>query len=347
MSIDLKKFRVTLNSLPKEGIVCYLQTRCAILIGAAGVIFSVSVSGQTSTSTESDARTAWGTPNLQGVWSTATVTPLQRPEGAAEFLTDEEVAEIERQAVVEANDEARGQTQQADVRGAYNDFWWDRGTQVAGSQRTSLIFDPQDGRLPALTSSAKAYADSDEALIARETRRGMHPAASYTDTDLWDRCLTRGLPLRPGPYNNNFQIFQTENHLVVLHEMIHDARIIPIENRAGIVSPAIPQWFGTSSAHWEGDTLIVVTKNFAKKQELPFEPQMTSAGMTLTERFSPRGDGLLNYEYTVDHPTIYSEPWSAQLPLRRLEGNTYEYACHEGNYGLTGILQGSRNIENR
>ena len=136
--------------------MCYLQTRCAVLIGAIGVIFSVSVSGQTSTSTESDARTAWGTPNLQGVWSTATVTPLQRPEGAAEFLTDEEVAEIERQAVVEANDEARGQTQQADVRGAYNDFWWDRGTQVAGSQRTSLIFDPQDGRLPALTSSAKA-----------------------------------------------------------------------------------------------------------------------------------------------------------------------------------------------
>ena len=311
------------------------------------LLVSVSAAGQTAPATNGVVRTAWGTPNLQGVWSTATVTPLQRPDGVGEFLTAEEIAEIEQEAVVRATDEARGETQQADVRGAYNDFWWDRGTRVASNRRTSLIFDPQDGKLPALASAAKSYADSEEARMTRETRRGMYPAASYTDTDLWDRCLTRGLPMRSGPYNNNFQIFQTEDHLVVLHEMIHDARVIPIKSQPGVVSPVIPQWFGTSSAHWEGDTLVVVTKNFYEKQELPFEPQMTAGGMTLTEKFTPRDDGTLNYEFIVDHPTIYSLPWSAELPLRPIAENTYEYACHEGNYGIVGILEGSWSIESR
>ena len=225
---------------------------------------------------------------------------LERPDGVGEFLTEEEIAETERAAVLRATDEARGENQQADVRGAYNDFWWDRGTRVAESRRTSLIFDPRD---------------------------------------------TRGLPMRPGPYNNNFQIFQTEDHLVVLHEMIHDARIIPIDSTPGVTSPAIPQWFGTSS--WDADTLVVDTKNFAEQQELPFSPQMTAAGMTLTERFTLDEGGTLNYEYTVDHPTIYSRPWSAELPLRPIAENTYEYACHEGNYGIVGILEGSRSIERR
>lgn len=312
---------------------------------------TVSVAGQApaagakASATKGVKRTAWGTPDLQGVWSTATVTPLQRPDGVPEFLSEKEIADIERKAVAAATDEARGKDTQADVTGAYNDFWWDRGTRVAGSRRTSLIYDPKDGKLPALTASAKKYADSDEAKMVQETRRGMHPAASYTDTDLWDRCLTRGLPMMPGPYNNNFQVFQTKDHLVILHEMIHDARVIPIHAKAGVEAPAVPQWFGTSSAHWEGDTLVVVTKNFAEKQELLFEPRMTAAGMTLTEKFSPSPDGTLNYQYTVDHPTIYSRPWSVQLPLRPVEESMYEYACHEGNYGIVGILQGSRNIE--
>jgi len=334
--------------------VHYPRKAFAGLFAMAGVLASGSVAGQTARSAGATApamqgivRTAWGAPNLQGVWSTSTVTPLQRPEGAGEFLTEEEVAEVERQAVVRATDEARGETLQADVRGAYNDFWWDRGTRVTESRRTSLIFDPQDGKLPALAPAAKSYADSEEARMARETRRGMYPAASYTDTDLWDRCLTRGLPMRSGPYNNNFQIFQTQDHLVVLHEMIHDARVIPIHSQPGVATAAIPQWFGTSSAHWDGDTLVVVTKNFAEKQELPFEPQMTAAGMTLTEKFTPGKDGTLNYEFTVDHPTIYSRAWSAELPLRPIAENTYEYACHEGNYGIVGILQGSRSTERR
>ena len=334
--------------------MCYLRIAFAGLFAIAGVVASDSVAGQTvpSAGAETPAvkgivRTAWGAPNLQGVWSTATVTPLERPDGVGEFLTEEEIAEIERAAVLRATDEARGADQQADVRGAYNDFWWDRGTRVAESRRTSLIFDPRDGKLPALTPEAQRYDESEAARMARETRRGMYPAASHTDTDLWDRCLTRGLPMRPGPYNNNFHIFQTEDHFVVLHEMIHDPRIIPINSTPDVTSPAIPQWFGTSSAHWDGDTLVVDTKNFAEQQELPFSPQMTAAGMTLTERFTLDEGGTLNYEYTVDHPTIYSRPWSAELPLRPIAENTYEYACHEGNYGIVGILEGSRSIERR
>ena len=289
-------------------------------------------------------RTAWGAPDLQGTWSTATVTPLERPAGAGEFLTDAEIAEIERRAVAAATDEARGADQASDVAGAYNDFWWDRGTRVVGNRRTSLIFDPRDGKIPALTPAARKYADSPEARRVQETRRGNFPAASWEDTDLWDRCLTRGLPMLSGPYNNNFQIFQTSDYLVVLHEMIHDARIIPIGKRAD-VAPAVPQWFGTATARWEGDTLVVDTKDFSPKQELPFEPRMSAGGLHLTERFTRLNDGTLNYEFTVDHPAIYSRPWTAAIPMRKSEGAVYEYACHEGNYGIVGILKGSRATE--
>ena len=162
------------------------------------------------------------------------------------------------------------------------------------------------------------------------------------DTDLWDRCLTRGLPMRPGPYNNNFQIFQTRDYVVVLHEMIHDARIIPITNNP---VPTVPQWFGNARGRWEGDTLVVETTGFAAQQELPFEPQTSAEGMHLTERFTRLDNGTLNYEFTVNQPSVYSRPWTAVIPMRASEGSVYEYACHEGNYGIVGILAGSRLIE--
>ena len=300
-------------------------------------------------------RTQWGQPDLQGVWNWSSNVPMQRPArfGDRQFLTAEEVEEAaRRRAAADANSDAALPIEGVD--GSYNDFWVENAG-IGENVRTSHIVYPTDGRVPELQEGVVARQGVYGGVTTNDTRpvrisAGGIGADGPEDRGLSERCIigfNAGPPMVPSLYNNNLQIFQNKDTAVLMTEMIHDARIIPIENRAGIVSPAIPQWFGTSSAHWEGDTLIVVTKNFAKKQELPFEPQMTSAGMTLTERFSPRGDGLLNYEYTVDHPTIYSEPWSAQLPLRRLEGNTYEYACHEGNYGLTGILQGSRNIENR
>jgi hypothetical protein len=286
-------------------------------------------------------RTSWGTPDLTGIWSFGTVTPLERPQGVtAEFLGAAEIAEIERRAIAAATDEARGTTAAADVAGAYNDFWWDRGTRVAGG-RTSLISDPRDGRMPPLTPAAKKFADSPEAAAIQDTRRGDLPAAGPEDTDLWDRCLTRGLPIVPGPYNNNIQIFQTPTHLVIHHEMIHDARIVPIGTRSTLPQ-SIRQWFGTPYGHWQGDTLVVETRNISATQELPFAPRMSAGGMTLTERFSRAADGTLRYEFTVDDPKIYTRPWTAVLQMTPAEGEVFEYACHEGNYAMEGILRGSR-----
>jgi hypothetical protein len=289
-------------------------------------------------------RTPWGAPDLQGNWSFATVTPLERPADVKKpFLSAQEIADVERKAIVAATDEARGADAQRDVAGAYNDFWWDRGTRVAG-RRTSLIVDPEDGHLPPLTPEAKRWADSPEARKIQETRRGNLPASSYEDTDLWDRCLTRGIPIVPGPYNNNVQIIQTPTHVVINHEMIHDARIIPLDKRPHL-SPKVTQWYGSARGYWEGDTLVVETRNIGANQELPFEPRMSAGTMALTERFSRATDGTLQYEFTVNDPKIYTKPWTAILQMTRTDGEVYEYACHEGNHAMEGILKGSRLLE--
>jgi len=298
----------------------------------------------TSTPRSAQPRTAWGAPDLQGTWSFATVTPLERPANVTKpFLTPEEIAAIEKRAIVAATDEARGADAARDVAGAYNDFWWDRGTRVAG-RRSSLIVEPEDGKLPALTPEARKWADSAEARKIQETRRGNLPASSYEDTDLWDRCLTRGVPIVPGPYNNNIQIVQTPTHVVILHEMIHDARIVPLDKRPHL-SSTVSQWYGSMRGYWEGETLVVETRNLSAGQELPFEPRMSAATMALTERFTRASDGTLQYEFTVNDPKIYTRPWTAVLQMTKTEGEVYEYACHEGNHAMEGILKGSRLLE--
>jgi hypothetical protein len=290
-------------------------------------------------------RTPWGAPDLQGVWSGATVTPLERPVGAKEFLSDADVQRIEREAVQRATDEARGDNATQDVAGAYNDFWWDRGTRVVANRRTSLIVDPSDGRIPPLTAEMAKHVASPAARRVQETRRGTHPAASYTDTDLWDRCLTRGLPITPGPYNNNYQIFQTPPHVAILHEMVHDVRIVPLDNRPHL-APAVRQWNGDARGRWDGDTLVVESTNFSPKQEYTFGPRTSSGGMRLIERFTRLDKDTLMYEFTVEDPKTFSRPFSAEFPMRKGEA-VYEYACHEGNYGMVGILGGSREIERK
>jgi hypothetical protein len=272
------------------------------------------------------------------------VTPLERPAGVTkEFLSPEEIADIERRAIVAATDEARGADAARDVAGAYNDFWWDRGTRVAG-RRSALIVDPSDGRMPPLTPEMRKWADSAEAQKIQATRRGEYPAASWHDTDLWDRCLTRSLPIVPGPYNNNIQIVQTPTHVAIHHEMVHDVRIVPLDRQAR-PPRAVPQWFGSPLGRWEGDTLVVESTAFNPLQELPFEPRTSAAGMTLVERFTRIAPGALDYEFTIDHPTVYSRPWRAVLQMTRGEGEIFEYACHEANHAMTGILAGSRRIE--
>ncbi len=288
-------------------------------------------------------RTPWGTPDLQGVWSFATVTPLERPQGVSgEFLTPAEIQDVERRAVIAATDEARGTDAARDVAGAYNDFWWDRGTRVAG-RRTSLIVEPANGRMPPLTPDARKWAESEQARIKQETRGGNLPASSYEDTDLWDRCLTRSLPIVPGPYNNNIEIIQTPTHVAINQEMVHDVRVVPLDAR-GHLHPNVASWFGSIRGRWDGDTLVVESRNFRELQELPFAPRMTAAGMTLIERFTRLPNGNLNYVFTVDHPKVYTQRWSAALEMTPGE-TVFEYACHEGNHAMEGILKGSRLIE--
>ncbi len=297
------------------------------------------------------ARTADGQPDLQGVWDFRTITPLERPAALAdrETLTDEEIAELELQA---ANRKIfDGPSREGDV-GAYNDFWLDLGTNVVDTKRTSLIVDPPDGRLPALTPTARRQAGSLGADLPGERpvryRAGGIAADGPEDRGVGVRCIlgfNSGPPMMPSGYNNNMQLFQTSSHVVILNEMVHDARIIPLDGRPHL-SDGVRQWNGDSRGHWDGDTLVVETTNFTDKtagyNDTIFSAIGTGATLNLTERFSRVDADTLLYEYTVEDPTSFTRPFTVALPMRRNEGQMFEYACHEGNYGMFGILEGGR-----
>ncbi len=302
--------------------------------------------------------TPWGDPDLQGVWDYRTLTPLERPEelGDKAFLSAEEAAALERETLdrnerlLSRSAQRTSASDQVDRRddgspGFYNNFWLDRGTTAIGTRRTSLIVGPSDGRLPALTDAAQRLADSPEAERIAQVRRGDLPAASYTELDPGDRCIQHakaGPPISTGGYNNNVQIFQTPDHVVVWAEQNHDARIIPLDGRPH-VSPQIRQWMGDSRARWEGETLVVETMHFNGKHDQIGRPILSSGeNLTLLERFSLMDGDNLMYEYTVTDPTIWTQPWTAQHPMKRNPDLIFEFACHEGNYGMEGILAGSR-----
>ena len=286
-------------------------------------------------------RTAEGQPDLQGGWSNAILTPLERPPEFAgqEFLTEEQARAYEAQRNDETFRGTREVPVETDVSYAYNDFWWDWGSEIARTRRTSLITDPPDGRLPALT------AEGQQRRAAREERRRLHPADGPEDRLLRERCIIwdgngdtgGGPPMLPTAYNNNFQIVQTADHVLLLKEMIHETRIVPLDGR-----PAMPanvrQWLGSSRGHWEGDTLVIETSNFTDKTYF----HGTSENMRLTERFTRVADDILIYEFTVEDPTTLTAPFTAELPTVRLDGLIYEFACHETNRGMRGLLSGAR-----
>jgi hypothetical protein len=293
----------------------------ACAVGAVALA-SVTVAGQT--------RTPWGDPDLQGVWSIATITPFERPSTLAgkPVLTEQEAAELEQQTLKNTNQDRRdGAGTDADVARAYNDFWWDRGTKVVPTRQTSLVVDPPDGRVPALTAEGQKTA-------AARAARGYD---SWEDRSLWERCITRGLPMVPGPYNNNYQILQTPGFVVILHEMIHDARIIPLDGRPH-VSQNIRQWFGDSRGRWEGNTLVVDTTNFTEKTNF----RGSTHGLHLIERFTRVDANTVKYEFTIDDPTTFTRKWTAAIPMMSTDELLYEYACHEGNYGMVNLLSGAR-----
>ena len=303
-------------------------------------------------------RTSWGAPDLQGVWDYRTLTPLQRPEelGNKAFLTEEEAANLAKETV-DRNERLLNRAPERTVAadnvdrradgtpGFYNNFWLDRGTTAIGTRRTSLIVDPSDGRLPPFTATAQRRADSAEAERIAAVRRGQLPADSWEDLDAGDRCIQHakaGPPMSTGGYNNNVQLFQTPDYVVLLNEQNHDARIIPLDGRPH-VGPQIRQWMGDSRGHWEGETLVVETIHFNGKHDQIGRPLLnTGEHLSLVERFTRTDPETLLYEYTVTDPTIWVRPWTAQHPMKKNPDLIYEFACHEGNYGLYNILAGSR-----
>jgi hypothetical protein len=292
---------------------------------------SVAVAGQAANSSSKTVpRTPWGDPDLQGIWSIATITPFERPTALADkqVLSEEEAADLERQTLKTTNQDRRdGAGTDADVARAYNDFWWDRGTKVVSTRQTSLVVDPPDGRVPALTPEGQQ----------RATARAARGYDSWEDRSLWERCITRGLPMIPGPYNNNYQILQTPGYVVVLHEMIHDARIIPLDGRPHL-GQAVRQWFGDSRGRWEGDTLVVDTTNFTEKANY----RGSTDGLHLIERFTRTAAGTVRYEFTIDDPKTFTKKWTAAIPMTSTDEQIFEYACHEGNYGMVNLLSGAR-----
>ena len=289
-------------------------------------------------------RTPDGKPDLQGVWDFRTITPLERPDDLAgrEFLTEEESAELEQQAV-DRNDRldlpSVVRTEPLPVGGnvgAYNNFWMDRGTRVVGNRRTSLIVDPADGKIPPLTPDGQ---DRKDATAAARQRAAHGPE----DRSMGERCLlgfNAGPPMEPRAYNNNMQLFQTADYVVVLTEMVNDARIIPLDGRDHLASD-IRLWRGDSRGRWESETLVVETRNFDSRTAFS-ERQGSTPDMQLVERFTRVDANTLLYEFTVEDPETWTRPWRAKVSMVRSEAPVFEYACHERNYGMVGILAGAR-----
>ena len=325
-----------------------------IAVTASGVVAPAVAQAPASTSGDWVVpRTPAGHPDLQGNWSSATITPLQRPRNQGPTLSWEEVEVREGRAdgylerVSQPSDPDRvappvggdGSVGAAGMVGGYNGIYIDRGDKVAivnGEPRSSLITMPADGRMPSRTPESR-----ERGAERRELRRQFGPYDHPEVRPVAERCLisfgsNAGPPMLPnGFYNNNYTIVQTPDHVLIMAEMVHDARIIKIGD-----GPRLPEhirpWMGDSWGHWEGDVLVVETTNIHPLH------QYSSAEMKVTERFSRMSEDAILYEFLIDDPSTYVESWGGQVPMTALDGQVYEYACHEGNYALSNILSGAR-----
>ncbi|HTM29768.1 MAG TPA: hypothetical protein VL263_00610 [Vicinamibacterales bacterium] len=316
------------------------------LLAAAVASGNSAVAGAQARPDRTVPRAPDGHPDLQGVWTNATLTPLERPHALADkpFFTEEEARNLEAQAAgrqAAADDpKARAQALERGDIGSYNQFWFDSGTTILPTRQTSLVVDPPDGRVPL---RPQAEARRDEAL----KRSTDHPEFM----SLWDQCISRGVPgwIIPAGYNNAYQIVQTKDFVVIHSEMIHDARMIPLDGRPPLPT-SVQLLEGDSRGRWEGDTLVVETKNFADRNWIATSaaagrikgiPQSTA--LRIVERFTRVSPDRIDYEARVEDPEIFTRPWTLAFPLTRDdEYRIYEYACHEGNSAVEGILRGAR-----
>jgi hypothetical protein len=309
-----------------------MRARTAILIM---VMAATAIPAARQTTSWTPPETEWGDPDLQGQWNSQTSIPLERPVTGP--LAGKEALTVEEATALEQENRARYDLppREGDP-GTYNAFWRDFGNPLT---RTSLIIDPPDGRIPALTSEGRARLDTEAA--ARSTRGPGDSPDTYADLSTWTRCISRGWNGIGSWYSSNYQIFQVPGYVVVFQELIHEPRIIPLDGRPHLPG-SVRQWMGDSRGHWEGDTLVVETTNF--------DPRANFLGsrdtLHLTERYTRVDDDTLDYRFTINDLQTFATPWTVVKPMTRIDiadrRSIFEYACHEGNYGMEGILAGAR-----
>ena len=326
--------------------------KAAAPIAALAILLASPLLAQNRTKAWTAPRTPDGHPDLQGVWTNATLTPVERPASVKDkaTLSDQEARAFEKKEA----DELQAQDGASDGpliaaagssgTGGYNVLFIDRGAELAridGMKRTSLIIDPPDGKMPALTAAAKPGAS------------GVDRYDNIRDRPLSERCLlgfssTAGPPMLPVLYNNNYQIVQTPDHIMILVEMVHDVRIVRMN---GQHAPAnVRKWLGDSIGHWEGDTLVVDTTNFADhttfyEDALDGLQARTARNLHVVERFQRVAADTILYRATIDDPTTFIRQWTVEFPFLASRGPIFEYACHEGNYAMTDIMGGARKME--
>ncbi len=307
-----------------------LMTYCVALLSSSIGLLPAIAQAQ---STAEIPRLDNGLPNLQGTWDFRTITPLQRPAeyGELAVLSADQAAEFEIARRVELD---RDNFTDETTTGDYNEFWYDRGSEILESFRTSLITSPANGRLPEMTEFAQNLAAESRSAAALNEGIEVRP--------LSERCImgfNSGPPMLPSAYNNNVQLVQTDDHVLIHNEMVHNARIVKMDTDQHLDSPR--KWEGDSIGYWDGDTLVVETRNFAGATSF----MNSSENMELVEKFWLIDAETLGYEFTITDPTRWTESWTAMFPMVRSQEPIYEYACHEGNYSMAGIMAGWRTLE--
>jgi hypothetical protein len=316
-----------------------MHPHCVRVIGLAAAALVMTASTRLDAQS---SKTSWGDPDLQGTWTNQTLTSLERPAefAAKPVLTEDEARAYEARLRQQNDADIRTPGTRRDITVAYNDVWWDRGERIVADRRTSLIVDPADGKIPPLTPAAQQRA---AAARAANAAIGDNPAAPE-DLDVYSRCIIRSaLPRLSTGYNNNYEIVQAPGYVAILQEQIHDTRIIPLDGRPHLAG-AVRQWLGDSRGRWEGDTLVVETTNFTDEARGSTFRDATR-NMVLVERFRRVDAETIDYQFTVSDPDTWTRPWTVKMPWSKVDGLMYEYACHEGNYGLANTLRSARAAE--